>query len=113
MTDTMTFPRTRQGVRNLDAIKGRVLPISSGSRSQATPHSTAARNERIAFDVIGGVLTVFGLSRMSFSGLGIALIGSAFIYSGVTGRCPFLDMTDHARPQWEPGAGPETVYRVQ
>lgn len=84
MTETMTFPRTRQGVRNLDEIGGNVLPVSGGP---APARVNVGETERWVSGVAGGVLTLCGLSQGSLSGLLLALAGGSLLYRGVTGHC--------------------------
>jgi hypothetical protein len=43
--------------------------------------------ERVISALGGGALALYGLSRRSPAGLGLALIGGALIYRGVTGHC--------------------------
>ncbi len=59
MPQTMTIPRTRQGVRNLDAIGGDVLPISGGPAPASRVNVHPA--ERAASTAVGGMLTLWGL----------------------------------------------------
>src|SRR5205823_13851005 len=43
--------------------------------------------ERLASMLGGGVLTLYGLTRRSLGGLGLALLGGDLVYRGMTGRC--------------------------
>jgi len=45
------------------------------------------RNERIISAAAGGILALLGLSRRSLPGLGLAALGGALIYRGISGRC--------------------------
>ena len=50
----------------------------------------------------GGVLGIFGLTRGTLPGFGLAALGGALIYRGLTGRCPVygslgLDTADHGQ----------------
>jgi len=44
--------------------------------------------ERIVSAIVGGALTVWGLSRLSLPGLLVAAVGAALGYRAVTGHCP-------------------------
>jgi uncharacterized membrane protein len=70
----MNFPKTRQGVRDLD----RPMPPS---RVNVGP------NERAASMAGGALLAGFGVSRMGLCGLLLAALGGALVYRGATGRC--------------------------
>lgn len=52
-----------------------------------TGHTNINDNERIGSVVGGAVLALYGLSRKSFGGTLLALIGSGLIHRGVTGHC--------------------------
>lgn len=47
-----------------------------------------SRNARLLYGLGGGVLTMFGLSRKSLPGLGLALGGGAVVYHSLTGHWP-------------------------
>jgi Protein of unknown function (DUF2892) len=83
----MSFPRTRQGVRNLDAVQGSVLPVSGGPAPRPNPRINVGANERLCCSLAGGALALFGLSRVSWAGLAIAAVGGALLYRGTTGHC--------------------------
>ncbi len=85
MQESMTFPRTRQGLRDLDAVKGPLVPMSGGPapRSDVNVGST----ERLCSSLAGGALALYGLSRMSLAGLVLAGIGGSLLYRGATGQC--------------------------
>jgi uncharacterized membrane protein len=58
--------------------------------------------ERWASVVGGGALALYGLSRCSLTGLGLAALGGGLIHRGVTGHCPCysaLGITTAVRPQ--------------
>jgi uncharacterized membrane protein len=46
-----------------------------------------AQVERIASLLGGGALVLYGLSRRSLGGLGLALLGGGLVYRGATGHC--------------------------
>jgi uncharacterized membrane protein len=48
--------------------------------------------ERLFSAIGGGALAIYGLSRNSLGGLGLAALGAALIYRGVTGHCRLYDM---------------------
>jgi uncharacterized membrane protein len=85
MQESMTFPRTRQGLRDLDAVKGPLVPMSGGPapRSEVNVGST----ERLCSSLAGGALALYGLSRMSLAGLVLAGLGGSLLYRGATGQC--------------------------
>lgn len=43
--------------------------------------------ERVASVLIGGLLALFGLGRLSLTALGLALGGAYLVYRGLTGHC--------------------------
>ncbi len=47
--------------------------------------------ERLASIAGGGLLALYGLSRESFAGLGLAVAGAALVYRGMTGHCPLYE----------------------
>jgi len=47
--------------------------------------------ERIASAIVGGALTIWGLSRLSLGGLLVAGVGAALGYRAVTGHCPVYE----------------------
>lgn len=113
MPESMIVPRTRQGVRDLDAIGGRVVPYSGGPAP--TPHAggNVGRTERTVSAVVGGLLTLFGLSRRNLAGLGLAALGGSLLYRGLSGHCHLyqaLGLNTAEQPQAPAGA--ELVYRV-
>ncbi|HBI43225.1 MAG TPA: hypothetical protein DDY78_10270 [Planctomycetales bacterium] len=85
MQEPMTFSRTRQGLRDLDAVKGPLNPMSGGPapRSDVNVGST----ERLCSSLAGGAMVLFGLSRMSLAGLALAGLGGSLLYRGTTGQC--------------------------
>ena len=87
MQETMNIPRTRQGVRNLDAIRGSVLPVGGGPAPRPDPAVNVGPQERTYSAIAGGALALFGLSRMSLMGLGLAAVGGSLLYRGLTGHC--------------------------
>lgn len=108
MPETMTFPQTHQGVRNLDAIRGDVLPISGGPAP--APRVNVHSAERAASAVAGGMLALWGLREGSLLGILFAVAGGSLLYRGLTGHCSLyqaLGMSTAGRPA--PGA--EVVYR--
>jgi uncharacterized membrane protein len=68
--------------------------ISSAGRRRRAGQALQSDNdinvgsyERLVSAVGGPLLAIYGLSRRSPGGLGLALIGSALFYRGVTGHC--------------------------
>src|SRR5207248_8150049 len=47
--------------------------------------------ERIVSAIVGGALTIGGLSRLSLGGLIVAGVGAALGYRAVTGHCPVYE----------------------
>jgi hypothetical protein len=88
MSESMTFPRTRQGVRDLDRVRAEPLPISGRPAPAPSAGVNVGSAERFLASVSGGALTVFGLARGDLFGFGMALLGGALLYRGVTGHCP-------------------------
>ena len=74
MTETMNFPKTRQGLRDLD-------------RPTRPSHVNVGPNERAASTLGGALLTGYGLGRMGLCGLALAALGGALLYRGTTGHC--------------------------
>jgi uncharacterized membrane protein len=54
---------------------------------QANSDINVGCTERIVSAAAGGILAMFGLVRRSLPGLGIATVGGALIYRGLSGRC--------------------------
>ena len=52
-----------------------------------TGHANVGEVERWISLMAGGAMTVYGLSRQSLGGLGLALVGGSFVYRGATGYC--------------------------
>jgi uncharacterized membrane protein len=67
-------------------------PIQNGIRRAPAPAARSAVNvgdtERVLSAVGGGALAIYGLSRGSLLGAGMALLGGAFVYRGLAGHCP-------------------------
>ncbi len=110
--ETMTIPRTRQGVRNLDEVGRRLLPVS-GPSGQTGAVVNVGDTERWLSAAGGGLLLVYGLTRGSLAGLGLAALGGMLLERGLTGHCALysaLGRNTAGRTYTE--AGPETVYPV-
>jgi uncharacterized membrane protein len=56
--------------------------------SQA-PRINVGDTERLLSILGGAALSLFGLSRRSLGGLGLAAVGGSLIYRGTTGDCPY------------------------
>ena len=85
---TMTIPRTHQGVRDLDQVRGPVIPVSGGPAPSAGSGLNMSSTERMACEVGGAALVLFGLTRASLAGLALAALGGGMIYRGASGHCP-------------------------
>jgi uncharacterized membrane protein len=110
--EAMTFPITRQGVRDLDRIQGRVLPASVGPAPP--PADNVGTTERLLSGIAGGVLTAVGLGRFSPAGVGLALLGAALGYRALTGYCHLyqalgVNTSEHAGVE----SRAELAYRVR
>lgn len=107
---TTVIPRTRQGVRNLDALEKPVLPFSGGPVEHSSPGVNVGSTERLVSAVGGALLAAYGVSRVSPIGLALAAIGGSLVYRGATGHCALYDAlrmnTARAIPE-----GQEVVYR--
>jgi uncharacterized membrane protein len=61
-------------------------------RSASSPAAIPARNisetERTLSLLGGGLLALYGISRLSPGGLLLSLVGAGLVYRGATGRCP-------------------------
>ena len=84
---TMTIPRTHQGVRDLDQVRGRIIPFSGGPANTGVNVGSVGR---VASVVGGTALLLFGLSRVSLPGLGLAALGGGLLARGLSGHCPLL-----------------------
>jgi hypothetical protein len=106
---TMTIPRTRQGVRDLDQIRGAVLPFSGGPAAGAGSGVNVGSVERLACALGGGALVLFGLKRGTLAGFALAALGGGLIYRGVGGHCPlFAELGWNTAGDTDPDA--EVVY---
>jgi uncharacterized membrane protein len=76
MTETVHYPMTHQGVRDLNN------PIRPG-RSRVNVGPT----ERAVSNLGGALLAGFGLGRGGVAGLALAAVGGALVYRGATGHC--------------------------
>jgi uncharacterized membrane protein len=73
------YPRTRQGVRNLDQPRqlrgGNPMPVNVGP------------DERMISTLGGGALTALGLASRGWLGLGLLFAGGSLLVRGLTGHC--------------------------
>ncbi len=76
MADTTTTPHAN-----------RVRPYFEQQRPQQAARVNVSDLERWASVLGGGALALFGLTRGSLGGLGLAALGSALVYRGATGLC--------------------------
>jgi uncharacterized membrane protein len=77
MADTLTTARAN-----------RVRPYFDRQRPGQPTRVNVGDVERWASLLGGGALALFGLSRGSLGGLGLAALGSALVYRGASGHCP-------------------------
>lgn len=108
-TTTMSFPMTRQGVRNLDEVREPILPVSGGRASAQPSAVNVGTGERMASAVGGGALVAYGLTRGTGLGLALSLVGAALFFRGLTGHCDLY----HALGKDTSGSDPtaEIAYR--
>jgi hypothetical protein len=85
MQETIDFPRTRQGVRDLDILKKPMAPVSGGPAP--TQKVNVGSSERILSAVGGTVLAAYGLSQFTPFGLALMALGGSLIFRGTTGHC--------------------------
>jgi uncharacterized membrane protein len=103
---TMTVPRTRQGVRDLDQIRGEVIPFSG----EPAPGKNMGPLDRAACGVGGAALLLFGLSRGTLPGFALAALGGALVYRAASGYCPlYAELGISTAGNTDTGA--EIVYR--
>lgn len=111
-TSTMTFPRTRQGLRDLDRVEGNFLPLSGGPAPPRRLSVNVDSNERVLSALAGGALVGFGLEWGSLPGLGLVLAGGSLLFRGLTGHCYAYQALGRntARPR---ASNAEVVYRFR
>lgn len=56
-------------------------------RREPVREVNVGEGERLASAVGGGGLVLYGLTRGTLGGLGLALLGGALVHRGITGRC--------------------------
>ncbi len=61
--------------------------------SQSKTDINVGETERWASAIGGGALALYGLSRVSVSGIVLALVGGALVHRGVTGHCNIYEAT--------------------
>jgi uncharacterized membrane protein len=91
--ESMTIPLTRQGVRDLNSIRGRRLPVRGGP-APASPVNVGDA-ERMLSAGAGGVLARTGI-RGGVAGLAALLAGGALLYRGITGHCSLYQAMGHS-----------------
>jgi len=67
-------------------------PTAQPHPPPAATQLNVGRNERIISATGGGILGLIGLARRSLPGLGLAALGGALLYRGLSGRCPAYEM---------------------
>ena len=65
-----------------------IAPGNSGGRGV-----NVGQTERLASTIGGGALAIYGLTRGSFGGIVMALVGGALIYRGASGHCDIYSAT--------------------
>ena len=73
--------KTVRSVMENQSVKSAVGKISGG-------RVNVGRQERWLSAIGGSALVFYGLKKRSWSSLALALLGSVFVYRGVTGHCP-------------------------
>ncbi len=104
---TMTIPRTHQGVRDLDQVRGRIIPFSGGPAGSAEVNVGTV--ERVATAVGGAALLLYGLTRRTLLGLGVAALGGGLLARGLSGHCPLYE---ELGLRTAPGRDAEIVFRA-
>ncbi len=66
----------------------------SNAARQAEAQINVGQTERWASAIGGGALALYGLTRGTLAGVGMALVGAGFIYRGTTGHCGIYDAMD-------------------
>ena len=110
---TMTFPMTRQGVRDLDQVKAKVLPISGGPAHSPSSQVNVGTTERWLSTIGGAALVLTGLVRRTLPGLGLALAGVPLLYRGLTGHCPVYRSLGTGTAQQSTQSNAEVVYTAR
>jgi len=111
--ETMTFPLTHQGVRNLDVAGRDVIPFSGGPGSRLRGVNVGL-TERYLSAAGGGLLALFGLARGGLAGLGLALAGGALLYRGFSGHCPLYGaLGRNTAGRGQADSREEVVYRAR
>src|SRR4051794_10394419 len=62
-------------------------PISKAEQANATSQINVGCPERMVSVLGGGILALYGLTRRSLPGLGLAALGGGLLYRGITGHC--------------------------
>ena len=108
--ETMTFPRTRQGIRDLNRVPGSLLPVS-GSMASSAGERNVGDTERWISAVSGGMLTLASLRGGALGWSALAL-GGALLYRGVSGHCAVYNAMglNTAEPRYSDRPA-EVVYR--
>ena len=91
MPETMSFPLTHQGVRDLDNAGGDVIPVSGGPAKGPDASLNVGETERWLSSAGGAALALAGLARGDLMGLGLAAVGGALVYRGMTGHCHLFE----------------------
>lgn len=68
-------------------------------------------NERQLSIVGGGLLTVYGLSRLSFFGFGLAAVGASFVYRGLSGHSSVYSALDMSTADGNPNGNPNATVK--
>jgi uncharacterized membrane protein len=79
MAETINYPITHQGVRNLDNPR-RALDVGS-NKVNVSP------DERAVSTMSGALLTGFALGMGGVCGLLLGTAGAALVYRGLSGHC--------------------------
>jgi hypothetical protein len=111
MPETMTFHRTRQGVRDLNRIDAGVLPISGGPVPRGPEGINVGNGERWLCGLAGSAMALVGLNRGGLVGLGLAALGGMLASRGISGHCPLFQSLGINTAGPALPLGTEYVYR--
>lgn len=112
MKDSMNFPLTHQGVRNLDQVRGRILPVSGGPAPREQDGINVGPVERSLSVLAGGLLAGYGMTQKPVLGLALFLAAGSLLIRGLSGHCQLYDALGVSTANSSPRvSNKEFVYR--